>query len=209
MDPWDTVSPHQGCPGAQPKQSNHLYPYSSTCTAALVPDRPGAQTRHICHRACHVTCLVVAPCWAPGDGLPWRPCWQERRLRIIWLGVPQAVNNGSKWWILFLFSKCTVINFIACPCSEGFYCFPKKRFYCTSQITASCPMLPPGQEREQGLEAHMEQERQWECVFAVLSKCYSLPGLKHLSYASPACLLTRAANWAKLHGDFVRLTNVG
>lgn len=71
-------------------------------------------------------------------------------------------------------------------------------------------MLLPGWKWEWGLEARTEQEAQRECVLTVLSECCcSPPLLKHLSYASPACLCTRAANWAKLCGDFVRRTNVG
>lgn len=90
---------------------------------------------------------------------------------------------------------------------EDFPAFLKNCFYCPSQITKPRLALLPG--REQRLEARSEQETRRERAFAVLSKRYGLPRLKHLSYASPACLFTRAANWAKSHGDFVRLTNVG
>lgn len=45
--PWDTVSSHQGCPGKQPKQSDHHYPHSSACTGEHTPHRPGPETRHI------------------------------------------------------------------------------------------------------------------------------------------------------------------
>lgn len=70
-------------------------------------------------------------------------------------------------------------------------------------------MLLPGWKWEQGLEACTEQETQRERVFTVLSVLCSPPLMKHLSYASPACLCTSAANWAKSRGDFVRRTNVG
>lgn len=83
----------------------------------------------------HIARLGLALWWALGSCLPGFPYWQERCPKTLWLGVPQAVNNETKWQVLFLLQKWAIFNFVACLCSEGFYCFPKKRFYCTSQIT--------------------------------------------------------------------------
>lgn len=110
-----------------------------------------------------LTLLVTSPALAwlcsrdHRNGLPGRPHWQERFLSTAWLDVPQAVNNGTKWWILFLLWK--FINFIPCPCSGGFHCFPKKRFYCTSQTTELHLMFLPVWEQEQGLEHGQSRKR--------------------------------------------------
>lgn len=156
----------------------------------------------LCSHHCH----VVSAC--PGNGLPGWPPWQERYLSPAWLGTPRAVNNGTKPGILSLLWKWAATHFAASPCLGCFYCFPKNQLYCKSQITNSRQMLL-GWRWEQGLEARTEQEMQRERVLTVLSERCNPPLLKHLSYASPACLCTRAANWAKSRGDFVRPTNVG
>lgn len=72
MVPWDTVSSHQGCPGKQPKQSNHHDPFCSACTGQPTPHRSGAQTGHICHCA-HTTatswvCVLGVPSRAGHNG---------------------------------------------------------------------------------------------------------------------------------------------
>jgi len=118
--------------------------------------------KHSCTR--HIVCLGVGPRQAPGSSLPGQSCWQERWLSTAWLGVPQAVNSGTERQIPFLLQNRTTINFIAHMSSGGFYCFPKKQFYHTSQRTRWCPMLLPGRGGERGLEAHTGQETQWECV---------------------------------------------
>lgn len=133
MGPSDTVSPHQGCPGAQPKQSNHHPPYRCPCTPAPVPDGPGAGTGLICHRAPFLAASPAAV--GPRDPLL---RWQQGRLSTARLGVPQALNNGTERGSLFLLGKRTIINFIARRCAGGFPRFPKKLFllYVSNNQTA-------------------------------------------------------------------------
>lgn len=165
------------------------------------PLRPGALTGRCAH--------TTATSWVHVLGMASHSGHTGKRGFCALRGLAQTVNNGTKPRMPLLLWKCAVTHFAACPCSGCFICFPNNHFFCKSQITRAQQMLLPGWKGEQGLETHPEEERQWERVSTLLSECCSPPLLKHLSYASPACLCPRAANWAKSRGDFVRQTNVG
>lgn len=167
MVPWDTVSPHQGCPGKQPKQSNYHYPYSRARESLRA-----AQTRssNICHRARTTAALSLRVL-----GMACRGGHTAKRGFWALLGLAQAVNNGTKPRILPLPWKWAVTHFAARPCLGCFYCFPNNHFYCKSQITKAQRMLLPGWKWEQGLEARTEEEKQWECIHSPVGVLQSSP----------------------------------